>query len=780
MRAGVIRTRRLGAWLGIAAAAVGAGSLMTLGSPAVQAALPTGGITFSRETIADPFHFGGEPNLAVSPDGTVYESGILGFRSTTSNVNRSDDRGVTFNTLGIPGTGKVGQPPCSGGGDSDLASSPVNDLYFIDLGYAPEVPAHVSHDHGNSFTSDCVANLHQNVNIFADRQWLSEDRVHGVMWYEYRDGLIDPGTGLDLVDHHAQGTYIMSAPLATSAGTAGSPQITFDSLCKDPASVGIACYGDAEVIGGPVTDNFGPAKGNTYFPQFVADTLGNHNPSVAVVNPDANPKVQERTVAVGTQDTDIVLFPTVAVDRAGVVYYAWVSGPASSSDPLKLTKHFRVNFTKSFDQGKHWTGPQVITGGAPSNVVVMPWLVAGDSGRVDLVFYASPQNKDPGANNGPWYAYMMQSLNATDPNPTWTQTRFTDRPMHTSFICLHGTNCYTQPGTDGDRELADFFRPRIDKDGRAMIAFDDGNNELGAEVAFGPVPNPSFPMFVRQATGPSLYASVGQVPPVPVETNNVTSPPHHNPVPFTPLPGLARSDVDALNLTGSSTRYEGDHVHVEMRVKNLDASAAVSSPALPVATFLTRWHWKGKTFLAGAEDIGGSWSYFSGEVAPMLFTQVTEPSFAYYPASGPATGSVTPGPGGVIKLDVPLSAVGGAKAGDTLYSVTSYAFSHVLPSAPTPPTLDSLTDFPWIADSTAAYNVEAANPEVCPVAGCSRPGVAPPGNSGLPPTGVGGVGNVIGMLLVLFGLATAGTLVPQVSRRLSSRPRAELRPPPGR
>jgi hypothetical protein len=750
----VIR-RRL-AWLGIALAVLGAGSLMTRGA---RAALPTGGITFSRETIADPFHFGGEPNLVVSPDGTVYESGILGFRSTMSNVNRSDDGGVTFNTLGIPGTGKVGQPPCSGGGDSDLASSPFNDLYFIDLGYAPEVPAHVSHNHGNTFTSDCVANLHQNVNIFADRQWLSEDRVHGVMWYEYRDGLIDPGTGLDLVDHHAQGTYIMSAPLATSAGTAASPQITFDSLCKDQLSKGIACYGDAEVIGGPVTDNYGPHKGNTYFPQFVADGLGRHNPSVAVVNPDANPKVQERTVAIGSVDSDIVLFPTVAVDRAGTIFFAWVSGPASSGDPLNLAKHYRVNFAKSFDQGQHWTTPQVITGGAPANVVIMPWLVAGDSGRVDLVFYASSQSKDPGANNGPWYGYLMQSLNAADPNPSWTAVRFTDRPMHTSFICLHGTNCYTQPGTDGDRELADFFRPRIDKDGRAMIAFDDGNNELGAEVAFGPVPNPSFPMFVRQATGPSLYASVGQVPPVPVETNSVVSPPHHNPVPFNPLLLLNGSDVDALNLVASSTSYEGDHVHVEMKVKNLDGPAATTLPALPVATYLTRWHWNGKTFLVGAEYNAGGWRYFSGEVAPMIFTQVTEPSLAYYPASGPATGSVTTGPNGLIKLDVPLSAVGGAKPGDILYSVTSYAFSHLLPSAPTPPSLDSFTDFPWIADSTAAYNVEPPNVFACPLANCAGPPVVqgPPG--GLPGTGVG---EVIGGLLVLVGLLV---LLPPVMRR---------------
>ncbi|MHB8509173.1 MAG: hypothetical protein ACYDGR_11085, partial [Candidatus Dormibacteria bacterium] len=294
--------------LGQSLAAVGTVAVATMlfGAPPAPARAANDAITASRETVVDPIRQGFEPDLYPSPDGTIYESPIYGFVTTQSFIQRSDDGGQTFNILGVPGMGKY--DPCSGGGDSELATSPVNDLYIIDLGYAPEVPAAISNDHGNTFVPECLANLEHGVGTFADRQWLSEDTVHNRMWFIYRDGLINPGTGMDVVDNHGYGEYIKYAPMATTAGTAGAQQLLFSSLCTDPGGIDTSCLTDVQVAGGAVTDNFGPRKGNTYLS--MRTDLGL---SVQVINPDRTPSVVERVVKpLGSA----VLFPTVAVDRA--------------------------------------------------------------------------------------------------------------------------------------------------------------------------------------------------------------------------------------------------------------------------------------------------------------------------------------------------------------------------------------------------------------------------------------------------------------------------------
>ena len=732
----------------------------SLGASADQPTYPAG-VTFGRETIADPIRLGSEPNLAISPDGTLYESGILGFKSTITNINRSDDNGLTFNTLGIPGIGKVGQlAGCTGGGDSDLATSPVNDIYMIDLGDAPEVPAHVSHDRGSNFTSDCIADERNGPNVFADRQWLSTDTVHGLMWYMYRDGLTGAtNVGTNIVDGHTYGEFIKYAPLATTPGTAGAPQISFTSLCVDDLGVDDQCFNDTEVIGGPVTDNHGPKKGNTYIPQFITDAHGNHDPAIAIINPDSNPKVQERIVHVGDHARDVVLFPTVTVDRAGNLYFAWIDSDQSMGAVFDPEKDNQVHFAVSTDQGVTWSEP-VQVNGVPARVTIMPWITAGDAGRVDLAFYGSEKPDPPSSNDGPWYGYMMQSLDALDPSPTWSMSRFSDRPMHTAFICPNGLSCSTQPGTDGDRELGDFFRILPDLEGRAIISFDDGNNQLGTNFYLGPVPNPSFPSFVRQATGPSLYGDVGQLPPIVPPTNSVTVGPHHNPVPFDSLEGGPGNDVDALNLLHSSTEFQGDKLHIVVNVKNLDGAAATSQPALPVATFLTRWHFGGKIYHVAAEYFAGGWRYFSGEAAGVNITGGTEPSVAYYPADGAATGTVTPGPDGTISIDVPLTAVGNPQPTDTLYSVTSYAFSQPVPTLPTPPKVSNFLNLAGIADSLPAYNVEATS---------AVPG-GPTDSGGGAPTQLPNTGAEAGVraMLALLALVLLGGVGVQHARRSAS------------
>ena len=635
-------------------------------------------ITPTRETVADPFRTGSEPSVTVAPDGTVYESPIWGFTTTQSFLDRSLDGGDTFNTLSLaPGQGKLDQ--CTGGGDSSIATGTYpGDVWMIDLGVLPEVPARVSNNHGNSWSSSCLANFADGVNFFADRQWLSTDFKNNKMIYLYRD---TEGT---------TGEFIKTADLPSEPGTAGSAQINFKSLCLNAEGVAAACVRDTSTGGPPVTDNTptSPGYGTTYMPQ----AAGNGINIVRIRPGDAAKPIDETP----TIRTSVTLFPVAAVDRAGTVYLAWTDATSGQYD---------VHYTYSTDQGATWA-PDRIVNTPDTNVAttVMPTIVAGDNGKIDIAYYGSADTKDPTSNNGPWYLEMDQIFGANTDNPVQTHTVMSDRPVHNATVCLSGLGCAAKPGPAGDRQLGDFFLMTLDKSGRAVIAFNDGDNQLGRTSPGGALPAPSFAHLVRQATGPSLYG--GDVPPLPTPTNSVSVADHNNPVPLALPTGAVGANNDALKLLASSTSYDASgNLVVTLHVKKLDAIAAVTPPALPAATFMTRFIFHDAIYAISAETEGGQWRYFAGPAAGLVAGNTGEKA-AYYPATTSVTGSVDTATN-TIHIAVPPSAVGAPTKADTLYSVTSYALTHAVPTAPVPPQAENYTDFPQIADVLPAYNVVA-------------------------------------------------------------------------
>jgi hypothetical protein len=652
----------------------------------VPAPRTTGGITFSNSTLTDPYRLGTEPNIAISPDGhTVYESPIFGFSTTQSFLTRSSNGGKTFNVLGLPGVGKTDQ--CTGGGDSDLQTDAFpGDLYMIDLGGAPEVPARVTANRGLTFASSCEANFHDGANYFTDRQWLSYDKKHKVMWYIYRDGVVNtttlPGVGATDVGKQGYGEFLKYAPLASAAGQAGSAQLAFTNICDNTTGDATPCIHDVQIAGNPVTDNTSssPHYGTTYLAMTTGAGVG------VTAFTTSKTSVHEYTAA---KNSSAILFPTVAVDRAGVVYEAWTD---ATNYRVYLSHTVGTNLSR-------WTKP-VVVNGAPVTTTVMPWVVAGKKGRIDVVFYGSPQLSAPTTNSGPWYPYLAQSLNATRATPTFHQARMTDHPNHIEPVCLSGLGCTTNTGPAGDRELGDFFRVAVDKSGRALVSFADGDNQLGTEVAGGPAAAPSFADFVRQSTGPSLYGRT--VSRVATPRNCVTTGKHHDPVPFVvPDTGTQGADVPALNLHASClTRAANGTIKATITLNTLDLNAAVAPPALPTATYMVRWVYRHKVYFAAAEDSGGQMRYFSGQSAPVSDGAAIK--YAYYPASGTATGTVDD-QSKTITITVPGNQVGSPPAGARLSTVTGYALTHSSPSAATAPTASNFSDFPQVADVLPSY-----------------------------------------------------------------------------
>jgi hypothetical protein len=183
-------------------------------------------------------------------------------------------------------------------------------------------------------------------------------------------------------------------------------------------------------------------------------------------------------------------FPAAAIDSAGNIYVVWAMNNAR-------TNEYMVWFASSHDHGQSFYGPFQVSQGP--GAAVMPWIAAGDSGRVDIVFYATTTPVDPNIapNNVEWNTMFAQSFNASEREPVFTVSPVSHHVTHTGPICNMGILCGS-----GTRTLADFFQVAIGPDGLANIAYADN----------GPFPLPSgnpdvsqsgtHAEFARQASGP--------------------------------------------------------------------------------------------------------------------------------------------------------------------------------------------------------------------------------------------------------------------------------------
>jgi hypothetical protein len=266
------------------------------------------------------------------------------------------------------------------------------------------------------------------------------------------------------------------------------------------------------------------------------------------------------------------IFSNLSVDRAGNVYVAY---------PAFLDGEYGIYYqwAPPSDTGALQFSAPVKVSGADVHTAYYPRMVAGDDGRIGLIYLGSPfknvpataTNKatytgdtgdntpncspevtDPG-NHGarflgkpcmlpadtPWYLYQATSLNATSAGASFVTQKMRPDPVHVGDICTLGIFCL-----DGDnRDLADVNDIKIDATGGMQLAYtweaaDRSRNEI---------------VFQCQTGGPGLYANVAVTscqsgaaqpvtkPPVvkpPVVRPPVTKPPVAKPtIPTTGAPG---------------------------------------------------------------------------------------------------------------------------------------------------------------------------------------------------------------------------------------------------
>ena len=151
--------------------------------------------------------------------------------------------------------------------------------------------------------------------------------------------------------------------------------------------------------------------------------------------------------------------PSVYVDAAGTVFYAWTGADWS---------HY-VSYSK--DQGETWSKALKLS---PPGIksTTFPSIIAGRPGAVATSFVgtsAGPANPGDVGNEARWHLFVSYSLNGSSPGARWRTVRVTDHPIQIGCIGRHGgkKGC-------GRGNLLDFNDMSLTRDGRVAISYTDG------------------------------------------------------------------------------------------------------------------------------------------------------------------------------------------------------------------------------------------------------------------------------------------------------------------
>jgi hypothetical protein len=710
------------------AAAAGLAFLLAsaLGSPARAG----GGIAFGHAVVVDHQRVTGEPSLSISPTTNtsghhdIYVSAPYGFSTTASYIWKSVDGGQTFHLVGdeAPPLGKPAST-CAGGGDSSIVNDNSGNLYFADLQGLTDVSDSVSVDGGNTFVTTCNSANETAV----DRPWLA---LYGNPLSDGRIYMTVDDTEQCDPDSCGLGQLGANELQLTSASGANALTQTFSPLpgqhVEPDGIVGGAVVdqrnGDLYLVHTAFTDangglvGGGDANGNDN--AVVVDRFpGGYNQSVATPVPPGSISLCKPYNASGPCTSTTVVhaplnadgnstvndgqdFSPIAIDRSGNLYVAWAQSLIDSSG--NVDGPTSIYMATSSDHGATWTKPINVSshvGGLQTNV--MPWLVAGSAGRVDVVWYGTPtlgscpgEPCGAGFINGTWNVYMAQTINAVtssgaaNASPSFTTSKVSEYPIHTGQICEFGLACTT----GGDRGLLDFIQVQADPSGAADIVYADGANDdfNGGETS-------AVVDFVQQTGGPGLYG--GNVSGTPLSSSAPGSPAAYYAANGSETPAAAGSN---MSIVKSSVAKSGKNLIVTMKVGSL--ASLLPDPTLggTDAIWLTRWELpnphptpasQGHVFYAAMEsDAGGTPTFYDGDSTCGVFT--THCKLIAYPPGHTIKGSFTPS--GTITLTVPMADVGGS---GSIYSVTGVTGTQNEPSSTGAAIFN-------VIDSTPPYDVK--------------------------------------------------------------------------
>lgn len=641
-------------------------------------------LTFDHANMVDPFRLISEPDLAVDSTGAVYTSGPGGSASQQSTFWKSDDNGIQYHPIGLAGEAK--QNSALGGGDTEYALAKDDTLYAADQEFLLCNATFRSSDRGATFSTGetCLPGT--------DRPWMA---------------VYDP-TGTPT----GRRVYFAANQGALVAGVGCYVNVsTDDGLTYTPANGSTGVFGgNQHCVGHMAIDQ---TNGTLYIPTSsgVWKSTDGGKSFTNLGNPPG--------------PISYTLFSSLATDTVGNLYYFYTRTRAGSDGPVMLAMIPKGSST--------WSTPvQVNTPDLKANV--FPWIVAGDAGRIAMMYVSTTDtgfnSSGPGIGgpNAQWNVYVSISTDAiscnptctVNPSPTFSQVQADDHVMHKGTICIGGF-----PGClegQADRSMADFFVITMDpRDGRVFLVWDDNAdrdtvNKIGR----------SYVTIARERTGPSLLADDDYLLPSnlngDVAIGNATLDGDH--VTVTGVDGLppgnysrdrsgdaiypaapvSGANVSALDLTEASVSESGNDYVFSIEASDLSeqarALAAAETGGSP--SWLVTWWDKGAT-AASDEHYYVKWRGAGdaefGRVGDVLYPALGAPApkFLTYTPSGTATATVN---GNTLTITVPKASVGAPAAGDKIDTVTAYGLSEK--GGAVPSVVDATKAFSYIVGTPAS------------------------------------------------------------------------------
>ena len=501
-----------------------------------------------RYTLATVGPFGGEPTMASSPTGVLYDTTPSGGTL----LYRSIDHGRTWakTTTADPASG-----------DDCVITDQSGALYECNLaGSQSSAPLQAdvwkSVNYGKTWTygknvDDAGANLcGTSCQPFGvDRQWT--------------DAYIPKGKTTNnalvvLAYHDFYGPVSIWFNISTDGGkTFGPSTNVFAQAQKGPTTaVALADSACNTVPAGARIEKSGPHPGRIYVAWIASDpespatgcnvtmVQSFHNLFVAYSDDQGKSWTIQLAYDAGIGHDASTPFTSFTLDNQGNPYLAFAT-PGPSDNPATCAAESTAGTVKtdsscayhmwvvwSKDQGKTWDGGGGLIPGSAQKAYevdpstkpqtdVFPAITAGDPGKVDVAWLGTNQTEptdplgkfDPGGCAGStattpvpsfypptckWNLLTGQALDLNQPpgKVRFTISQATPKPMHLGDICNLGIFC--TPGLS-NRNLLDFISEAVDPTtGCAHVAYADDSN---------PNTKLDFLRAANQVSGPSIQGS---------------------------------------------------------------------------------------------------------------------------------------------------------------------------------------------------------------------------------------------------------------------------------
>ena len=691
-------------------------------------------IGFETPSIVDPIHTNGEPDIAIDPQGRVFNSGPTGTGTQRSTWFGSIDGGHTFRVMAqktVPSPIMGIPAPGPGGGDTDIAFDRSGKQYFSDL-WALACQRVATTGPANPGASDQENFLGcDGSSPGSDRQWfavydpspttpnqsayraaggqtplvyLEWNNLFGAEWNKSTDGLNYSNATGDQAPG-GQTTY-------TPFGADGYPAIdqvtgnVFQAAGCDSATCGTSTTATPGLymnIGTP------DATGTLHF----LDATGSGQDLTKLV------KIADTT---GPPDT---LFSVLSMDTGRNLVAVWA---VNSANPA-LRQTF-VAASSAASGWRTWTAPVQVSDGLTASgdaTNVFPWIKAGGPGRADAVWYGSDKQVDPSSHNAQvWNVFMSQVVFPTDSTgavtgaaPAKQLVKVTPHPMHYDDICLAGTGCIQ---SQGNRNLADFFEVNIDRSGAAEIVYDDTSNMLvqppgTCTVQVADHCGAGVITVARQSSGLGLFGTKVSGPSN-AQVSGLSDPSGDSLYPVIGGANQAGMDIRSSHVSIASS---GQTLNVTMQVTDLAHPATAIAGVLGATNvqYVTRWQMGNTIYYAAMENNATNQPiFYAGKQQTIDLCSVSAcfPHVLTYPEPGagptftgiPETGSIScPSTGPcTLTIKVKLADVGSPTNTSLLESIGAYALAAAIQEGAEDNASAQTDTVPLEIDGVCCYNAK--------------------------------------------------------------------------